>query len=283
MPLVKLITFGDGNVDFELATIRLMEQSQGFTQIQQRKIYTKADLDLGYQELFSENIRNIQKGFGLWSWKPYIIKGELDYLEENDVLIYLDAGCELNDKYQENLNYYLDFVARNNVLAFPMKHLNIQYSKPDPALIRNDSTYFRTQVGANVLFFLNTNLSRKFVNTWLNLCANDGGALLLESVSGTFDLDDKSIPFIAHRHDQSIFNRVYYDFNFQPYFSDETYNSRLYKLREKPILAIRNRGGKSKINILTGQGTVNYVSARIFYFFLPFWVSIKNRLTRLIK
>ncbi len=43
------------------------------------------------------------KGYGYWIWKPYIIMKTLEKMNNNDILLYLDCGCELN--YLGKKNY----------------------------------------------------------------------------------------------------------------------------------------------------------------------------------
>ena len=38
------------------------------------------------------SIYNIEKGYGFWLWKPYIIYKHLCKLNDNDILIYSDPG-----------------------------------------------------------------------------------------------------------------------------------------------------------------------------------------------
>ena len=47
-----------------------------------------------YKERFKDRFKD--RGFGYWQWKSYRIRRLLEQIDENDVLVYLDAGCHLN-------------------------------------------------------------------------------------------------------------------------------------------------------------------------------------------
>ena len=36
-------------------------------------------------------------GYGYWLWKPYVVKKQLELMNDNEILCYIDAGCVLNN------------------------------------------------------------------------------------------------------------------------------------------------------------------------------------------
>jgi hypothetical protein len=54
-------------------------------------------------KILNENTR----GYGYWIWKPRIILDILTSLNENDILLYCDAGCHLNKNGIKILNEYI--------------------------------------------------------------------------------------------------------------------------------------------------------------------------------
>ena len=49
------------------------------------------------------------RGDGYWLWKPYIINFVLGLMEDNDVLLYCDAGCKLFPQNKARLLEYFSF------------------------------------------------------------------------------------------------------------------------------------------------------------------------------
>lgn len=55
-------------------------------------------------------MKTVQRGYGYWLWKPYIVKKQLEKMNDNDILIYADSGCELNVNGLPRLVEYINAV-----------------------------------------------------------------------------------------------------------------------------------------------------------------------------
>jgi hypothetical protein len=106
-PMVKLITFGGGNAGLREAAIRLIAQAKDFPSIDVGRAYFDTDLPADYYTLFSGITDSCVTGYRLYSWKPFLIHAELSALSPNDVLVYMDAGCELNKRGIHRFDDYL--------------------------------------------------------------------------------------------------------------------------------------------------------------------------------
>jgi len=239
-PIVKLITFGGGSKEYENAAKRLIEQSKEFKSIDERRAYSKADLPKNYYDIFNE-ISSISQGFGLYSWKPYLINDELSKLELNDILIYIDAGCELNKYGVRRFDDYLSYTSKNDVLLFEQQHLNRVWTKNHNKLLLSEH-FFRNTLVAGIIFLKNTERARKLVKTWLDLCAYENGALLRDPKESELQLEG----FKKHRHDQSCLSVCAYMHNMAT-IPDETNIPDWNRARNYPILAIRNKSGTSRL------------------------------------
>ncbi len=64
------------------------------------KIYSFTEQDLindsDFWNKHKDFILKNKRGYGYWVWKPYLISKILKEINDNDILLYLDAGCELN-------------------------------------------------------------------------------------------------------------------------------------------------------------------------------------------
>jgi hypothetical protein len=235
-PIVKLISFGSGIPGVHLALERLRRQGDECDLVDKVEIFTEKNLDADYTRLFKDILDQPSKGFGFWSWKPYLISRELETLNEGDVLIYLDAGVEINPRGRGSFTEYLDLVAQQDILIFSQPAQHRHWTKPDPMLISHDRHYFRNQAVAGILLFRVCEKSKRFVQNWLGLSAYGGGRLLV----------DEELPYersgqrIAHRHDQSVLSRVAFEQGIM-LSRDETYFEPWSKGKRAPFLALRNK------------------------------------------
>ena len=106
------LTFGAGNSYID-AVQRLARQADEFKLFTEIFCMTESDLkeDLEFWGKHGEFMMNNRKGYGYYIWKPYIISKTLSKLEKDDILLYLDAGCELNLKYKDELICLLDKIS----------------------------------------------------------------------------------------------------------------------------------------------------------------------------
>jgi hypothetical protein len=233
-PIVKLITFGAGAQHFKDAAERLIAQSKYFSAIDVSKAYSEADLPPDYYELF----KGIN-GYGFFSWKPFLIHAELSKLESNDILIYIDAGCELNKNGIRRFNDYLSYTAKNDVLLFEQQLPNRCWTKNHPKLAYPEH-FFRNILVGGIQFLKNNERSRQLIKAWLDLCSYENGILLRDPEANEPQLQE----FIAHRHDQSCLSVSAYLHNIAT-IPDETWFQDWSDGKTYPILALRNRTGAS--------------------------------------
>ena len=54
----------------------------------------------------------VTRGGGYWIWKPYIISKMLEQINENDILVYIDAGCHINitKESKQRFNEYINMI-----------------------------------------------------------------------------------------------------------------------------------------------------------------------------
>ena len=62
------------------------------------------------------DIINIKRGGGLWSWKPDVVYTTLNKMNENDILVYCDSGCVLQDSLEWKKFWFIleryDYIAQ---------------------------------------------------------------------------------------------------------------------------------------------------------------------------
>lgn len=219
-------------------------------------VYTEDDLKTLQNEWWLKNqkfIQNNKRGFGYWIWKPFLILKNLQQLDDDDILIYCDSGCELNHLGLSRLKDYIDITKENGNLKFNLenKHLEkiwckqdllnyikIKFNLSDQKMLEIINT---PQIMATVQFYKKSVLNMKMLNDYCDICQiynliDDSPSLLK---------NDKT--FIEHRHDQavhSLLSKIYNNYTIE----DETWplnmanNKKLY-----PIHALRNYSFESKL------------------------------------
>jgi len=178
------------------------------------------------------------RGFGLWHWKPLVIKAALLQSENSTGVIYLDAGCEINSTILSNSRMleYLDIAEKTGGLAFSLDVIDSDFSSSIVReIIPSQDTTSENQISATVLFLPNNSFTHNFLGQWNYWCCYNDYALL----KGYYE--EKST-FHNHRHDQSILSALWKQNNLRS-IPDETYWSPNWKRKGKkfPIWALRNK------------------------------------------
>lgn len=204
----KFITFGAGGKKYIDAGNRILNQAKKTELFDECKLYTDTDLK-NNKEFWSKHkkfIINNKRGFGYWLWKSFLIKESIKNMNDGDILLYLDAGLEIDFRKKKLLNDKFkivkkDYIIGTNVLKRfgPEK----KWCKMDLILHLNmlDNKYLNTQQrqGGTVLIMV-CEKTRKFISEWYNIACNYN--LLNDTPSKNKNLKC----FKKHRHDQSIFS-----------------------------------------------------------------------------
>jgi hypothetical protein len=233
--MIHFITFGshDNYID---AGNRLIKQAKDLNIFDTIKLYTLDDLK-NDEEFWEDNkdfIENNSKGFGFWLWKPFLIKKTIDEMKDNDILLYLDCGCEIDCNERDYFLECLKIVKKDYIVGTLGKTLVENSCKMDLLLHldMNKEKYLRTkmhQAGANLILI--SEKTRKLIDEWYKLSLNyhliDDSDSIIRNLKA----------YEEHRHDQSIYCLLTKKYNL--------YSS--INLDAKCIKYIRNRSGDSII------------------------------------
>jgi hypothetical protein len=216
-----LLTFGAGGQNYYDAVNRLTTQATNLNFFDKIIGYTDADLknDFEFWNKHGEFIlnnrgcygywANINRGYGYWVWKSYIIKKTMETMLNGDVLLYLDCGSEIdiNKKQQimDHFNYVTnDYIISTTVdndsiisLRFPEKN----WTKMDLLLQLDmlDETYLNTpQHQSGTLLIMKCDKTAEIVNKWYELSCD------YHNIDDSPSINANLSCFIEHRHDQSI-------------------------------------------------------------------------------
>jgi hypothetical protein len=200
---IKFLTFGshDNYID---AGKRLLKQSIHLNIFTESIFYTGEDLkcDIDFWNKHGDFITNNQRGYGYWLWKSYLIQKTMASMNNGDILLYLDCGCELVRAKKDNLLQCIDLVKTDKII-YTHTRVEKHYNKKDLVvkLDMNQDIYLETeQRQAGALLFLVCDETRAFVDKWYELCSDyhniDDSPSILPNIPDFYD----------HRHDQAIFS-----------------------------------------------------------------------------
>jgi len=108
------ITFA--NEKFEGALKRITRQISLMNVFDVIRPYTDKDLEsfTDFWDRHGEFVKNNPKGHGYWIWKSYLTLKTLHEMNDGDILVYADAGCEINYEGIETLESFFDLVKTND-------------------------------------------------------------------------------------------------------------------------------------------------------------------------
>ena len=227
------ITFGAGGENYVQAGERLTNQANELNIFDKTILYTdeylKNDKEFWYKH--STFIENNKRGYGYWLWKPYIIKKRMEQMNDGDILLYADCGCEIDIKKKEELLNDIELVKKDYIMGSLTAYDEKQWNKMDLILKlnMNDDKYVNTtQHQASTILFLVCDKTRNLVNEWYELCCDYH---LIDDSPSIFPNVDV---FTEHRHDQSVFSLLTKKYN-------------IYSEKGISIEILRNKTGNSTI------------------------------------
>lgn len=228
---IHLTFFGDNN--FSIGKKRIRRQAENFGVFKSILEFGEKDLE---NNSFWDNYAKPMMGprlgmpgryYGYYACKPYFVLKSLESIPENDILLYVDSGCELNKNGGLKLEQYYKECLETEGVFFTLDLPEIQWTKMDTYrhIISDNDEYFMTrQVISGIFLLKNTPMIRKLVQDWIDYCVEDDGKYLDDSPS---ILENNPI-FIENRHDQSIWSLLLkkkaedHDFTFH---EDDTYET----------------------------------------------------------
>jgi hypothetical protein len=203
------ITFA--NEKFEGALRRITRQVSLSNFFDVVKPYNDKDLEsfTEFWEKHGEFIKNNPRGYGYWIWKSYLTLKTLHEMNDGDVLVYADAGCEINYEGIETLESFASDVKTNSkgFLSFQlndlMYHHEERWTKMD-LFHHFDVERFRRSLQLHSTYFVLEKCpnTMKIVNMWYDTVHN------YHFIDDTPSIAQNDMYFYEHRHDQSVFSLI---------------------------------------------------------------------------
>lgn len=121
-PKIHFITYG--NSVFENSKQRLLTEAKEFGEFDFIRGFGPDDIKHERHSDEFNKILDMSRGGGYWLWRHDIINDTLETMDDNDFLIYLDAGSTLNIQGKERFYEYLQLLheSKKGILSFQMEH-----------------------------------------------------------------------------------------------------------------------------------------------------------------
>jgi len=237
-PKVYFLSFASDS--FYNALNRIKDQAKSMNIFDEILCMTDKDLknDKEFWAKHGNFIEQNGRGYGYWLWKPYLNSKLFDRINDNDIVVYADSGCELNPKGMKRLHEYFDKVNKSNygMLTFDMEHLKekcwtkndlIEFMDPN-----NKNNHKETgQYMATSFIYRKCDHVKKLFNEWYKLAQD------YHNINNDPSKSKNDDCFGEHRHDQSLFSLLRKKYKTEV-ISDETYPPGNEKM---PIWASRKR------------------------------------------
>lgn len=205
---IILVSFADGlfkeRAAYFLAEAKQMELFDAIY------MFDWLTLEPTFQARHQQFIEDNKRGFGYWIWKPQVTLQAFDLAKPGDVIVYMDAGFELNHAAKYRFFEYIELARANayQQLAFSNTHTEYRWTKQDLALKlglnANAPEMLTTQLAAGFFILIHTPANKNLLQLWRDLAVDEN----YHFSDDTPSLAPNHPMFIEHRHDASIFSLV---------------------------------------------------------------------------
>jgi hypothetical protein len=244
MKQINFITFGSGEKRYQRAVQRILREATEMDIFSKIIGYSEADLrnDSFFWDKMGTFISSNRRGYGFWSWKPYLIWKQLKEMNIGDILLYADAGCLLNKGGSERLLEWIDDFETVDIQVITASVNNCTERIWTKKAMLNyfqvqDTSKDRPQYGASIVFVRKNIKTLSFFEDLMRIIF-DHSYLLTDEVS-----PEEDPCFKENRHDQSLFSCKLYqnkeNLQIKVIFDGSLISKRMDP--RAPILIARNR------------------------------------------
>lgn len=203
MPKIYFITFGTNN--FHNAINRICKEAKEIEIFDKIIDYSEQNLinDTKFWNKHVNFITNNKRGYGYWLWKSYLTKKTLKEMNDDDILVYADAGCTINLNGKQRLLEYFNIVnnSKYGILSFDLGHLEKKWTKMDTINHFEAHDLLETgQLVAGIFILRKCAHTINIVKKWYKGCCQYN---FIDDSASNIPNDPS---FIENRHDQSVFS-----------------------------------------------------------------------------
>jgi hypothetical protein len=203
---IHFISFANDDSRYKNSLERILKEAKDMNYFDTVTGYTEKSPEL--QDFFNKHktfFSTNKRGYGYWIWKPYIVSLKLKEVNNNDVVLYVDSGCELNKEGIERLKQYTELARINDLVAFKLPFKEYEWTKGD--ILKeldcySESCYDTYQTMACTFLTRKCDRMIKFFDKINELCEKNSYHLVDDSPSKIANITG----FRENRHDQSLFS-----------------------------------------------------------------------------
>jgi len=170
------------------------------------------------------------KGAGYWIWKYYLLNKKMNEINENEFIVYCDAGVKFNKKGINRFYEYIDLLDKSEygIMSFAQNYKNGVYHLEKWYTVKEIFNFYNISLDSEIA---NTS---QYVGGILILKKNNHSRLILAEYLKILEYDQKLITdyyknspqdmsFKDARHDQSLWSIIRKKFGSCIINQDETY------------------------------------------------------------
>ena len=237
---IYFLTYGDNSFKYSKKHLCSLAKHSGFFD----KIINLGpeNLDYDFKKDYKDILSN-NRGSGYWIWKHEIINNLLKEINNEDIILYCDAGSSINNLPKAKLRFreYLNIISDNktNFLRFETEKqfLENQYTSRELFEAFNidikSKVATTTQLQAGVMFFKKNNTNMNFFQDYKKVLNID------QNFITDFYTQKQYETFIENRHDQSIFSLLGKTYNSHILENETEFRKRKEMQFDFPILTVR--------------------------------------------
>jgi len=210
-PKIHLLTFAAGP-DFRGSLTALRQEAARVSLFDELHVWDESILtsDAAFWEQHGEFISSHPRGWGYWLWKPYIVLKLLAQLADDDIVVYMDGGCQLNVT-PDSVARLADYVraareSPHGMISFSLRYFTeSRFTKMDTAhaLRATDTLYMDSkQLVGGIFVARKCNHTTNLFRECYAACCADNYHLIDDTPS----ILPNAADFQEHRHDQSVFS-----------------------------------------------------------------------------
>lgn len=208
---VYLVTCGMKGpfADFTQSKLRLSQEAQKTNWFDDVFVYDKETIE-------NPNCRSLDGvGCGWWWWKASIILQAFEKIEPDSIVLYLDAGCSINEKGVTRFNEYVKMCAEGpGFLGFgggsvsnPIAGTSTVrlHTKRDLLILFNcDSEKYHnlSQLGSAAFFVKKNEFGIALIKEWERVMKVD------HCINSDASINEEYPDFFSHRNDQSVLDLI---------------------------------------------------------------------------
>ena len=191
-----------GNEGYYKSLERIREEAGATGRFDEIRVYTDKDLpgSITDHELFK-----YRRGGGYWFWKPWVILDVMKDMDDDDVLIYSDAGSKIYD--HREWDRWFGIMSRKSALFFFYSGLVETWTRKNIIEYFHDINRFPECFQLIACLFLLRKSSMYLIEEWYGLM-RDHPELVIDVDRDMMKYESPA--FVENRHDQSILTGVVY-------------------------------------------------------------------------